>query len=323
MQAQRLAEVKARSAHAKKASGKGHHIRVSPQHRTPATFGDWVSGLRARTLPLAIAPVALGAGIAYMLKSFDLTLSLLALVVALALQIGVNFANDYSDGIRGTDAHRVGPQRLTASGKAKPKTVLTVALCWFAIAAIAGLVIVIITGHWWMLAVGAVALLAAWFYTGGKRPYGYAGLGELMVFIFFGLVATIGTVYIQSTVIPQEAWLGAVSIGLLAVATLLANNIRDIQTDTVAGKRTLSVRIGDRASRILYVVCMLLPFVGTVILAFAYPLAYIVFFVLLLVLPACLIMLTAKTPKELILVLKLTTLSSLAFGVAMGAAIAF
>ncbi|GAA3599501.1 1,4-dihydroxy-2-naphthoate polyprenyltransferase [Klugiella xanthotipulae] len=311
---------------AKRSSGAGRSGNPAKKDRvrvTPATFGDWMSGLRVRTLPLAIAPVILGAGIAQMLREFDLTLSILALIVALALQVGVNFANDYSDGIRGTDEFRVGPQRLTASGKARPRTVLIVALSWFGVAAVAGLVIVILSERWWLLAVGVVALLAAWFYTGGKKPYGYAGLGELMVFIFFGLVATVGTVYIQSDVIPQEAWLAGAAIGFLAVATLLANNIRDIPTDRLAGKHTLSVRIGDLASRVLYCIFMLLPFVCAIVFALFYPITVFVFFVLLAALPACAIMLLAKTPQELILVLKLTTLTALLYAIAQGAAIAF
>ncbi len=314
----------ASSAKKNKSKGRsGNPARKDIPVVKPATARDWISGLRVRTLPLAIAPVVLGAGIAEMLKKFDLTLSILALVVALALQIGVNFANDYSDGIRGTDEFRVGPQRLVASGKASPKAVLIVALSWFGVAAIAGLVIVILSGLWWLLALGAVALVAAWFYTGGKRPYGYSGLGELMVFIFFGLVATVGTVYIQSPDIPQDAWVAGAGIGFLAVATLLANNTRDIPTDTLAGKKTLSVRIGDRASRVLYCVFILLAFVVAGFFALFYPRTLFVFFILLIAVPACLIMLLAKTPKELILVLKLTTLVALLYGIALGYAIAF
>ncbi|WGD38581.1 1,4-dihydroxy-2-naphthoate polyprenyltransferase [Lysinibacter sp. HNR] len=289
----------------------------------PATPRDWISGMRVRTLPLAVAPVLLGAGFAQLLRAFDLTLSLLALAVAVFLQIGVNFANDYSDGVRGTDAFRVGPQRLVASGKASPRSVLRVALASFALAALAGLVIVILSGLWWLLAVGALALVAAWFYTGGKKPYGYMGLGEVMVFIFFGPVATVGTVYIQTPNVSQDAWVASVAIGFLAVATLIANNTRDIPTDKLAGKKTLSVRIGDRASRVLYCVFTLLPFAIAGVFVLFYPLTLFVFFVLLLAVPACIIMLTAKTPRELILVLKLTTFTSLLYAGLLAVAVAF
>lgn len=157
----------------------------------------WIEGARLRTLPLAVAPVAIGAGAAASIQSFDATLSLLALAVALFLQIGVNYANDYSDGIRGTDAKRVGPLRLTGSNSVKPAAVKRAAFAFFFLAAVAGLAIVLITQIWWLLAIGVAAIIAAWFYTGGKSPYGYAALGELAVFIFFGLVATVGTAYIQ------------------------------------------------------------------------------------------------------------------------------
>jgi 1,4-dihydroxy-2-naphthoate polyprenyltransferase len=169
--------------------------------RGPATAADWIAGARLRTLPLAIAPVALGTGagiVAIPDGPWHPARALLALVVALALQIAVNYANDYSDGVRGTDDHRVGPARLTGSGAAKPKHVLAVALSFFALAAMAGLALTVVTGQWWMLAVGAVAIVAAWFYTGGKHPYGYYGLGELVVFVFFGIVATAGSAYVQA-----------------------------------------------------------------------------------------------------------------------------
>jgi len=287
------------------------------------TWRNWVGGARLRTLPLAIAPVAAGAGVAHMVHGFSLTLSLLALAVAVLLQIGVNYANDYSDGVRGTDAFRVGPARLTGSGLVDPKRVLATALAFFALAAVAGLVAVVLSGRWWFLALGVLAILAAWFYTGGKRPYGYAGLGEVMVFLFFGLVATVGTVYLQTEVQTQEAWYAGAGVGLFAVAVLVVNNLRDIPTDRLAGKRTLSVRIGDRASRALYVACVVLPFAVPAIFGFVNPGMLLVWFVLLLVLPCVLIVLTAKTPRELILVLQLTSLAALAYGVLLGVAFAF
>lgn len=296
---------------------------IAAGERGQITARDWVSGARLRTLPLAIAPVAAGAGIAHMLQGFSLTLTLLALAVALFLQIGVNYANDYSDGVRGTDEYRVGPARLTGSGLVNPKHVLTVALVFFALAAAAGLVAVILSERWWFIAVGAVAIVAAWFYTGGKRPYGYAGLGEVVVFIFFGLVATAGTVYLQTDVMNQEMWIAGAGVGFFAVAVLVVNNIRDIPTDRLAGKRTLAVRMGDRASRILFVVCVLLPFAVPALYAAVQPGMILVWFVLVAALPAMIITLTAKTARELIIVLQLTSLSALAYGVLLGVAFAF
>jgi 1,4-dihydroxy-2-naphthoate octaprenyltransferase len=289
-----------------------------------ATASDWIAGARIRTLPLSIAPVILGTAAAHVdLAPWHWVWALLALVVAVALQIGVNYANDYSDGVRGTDAYRVGPSRLTGSGAAKPRTVLTVALIFFAIAAIAGVVIVVRTGQWWLLAVGAVCILAAYFYTGGKRPYGYYGLGELFVFVFFGLVATAGTTYIQLGTVNLESWLAGVSIGLIACAVLMVNNIRDLPQDKVAGKRTLAVLVGDRAARILFTVFVLLPFVILVFFILFYANAYFTLFLLLIALPVALITLTATTPKELILSLKLTSLLGLLFAISLGWALAF
>lgn len=289
----------------------------------PVTWRDWLSGARLRTLPLAIAPVAAGAGIAYMLQGFSLTLTLLALAVALLLQIGVNYANDYSDGIRGTDAHRVGPARLTGSGRVKPRRVLTTALVFFGLAAVAGILAVVISERWWFLLLGAVAIVAAWFYTGGKRPYGYAGLGELVVFVFFGLVATVGTVWLQTDLANQEMWFAGAGVGLFAVAVLVVNNLRDIPTDRAAGKRTLAVRIGERWTRVLYVVCVVLPFGVPLLYGAVYSGMVLVWFVLAAVIPSVIITLTARTAKELILVLQLTSFGALAYGVLLGIAFAF
>jgi 1,4-dihydroxy-2-naphthoate polyprenyltransferase len=294
-----------------------------PQPPRKATPADWIAGARLRTLPLALAPVALGTGAAFVAKGYNLPLALLCLAVALLLQIAVNYANDYSDGVRGTDAHRVGPARLTGSGAAKPRTVLTVALVFFTLAAIAGLAVVALSGHWWLLAVGAVAIAAAWFYTGGKKPYGYTGLGELVAFVFFGVVATAGTMFVQVDTVSIEGWLAGVAAGSLAAAVLLVNNIRDREQDASAGKRTLSVRIGDRPSRVLFAVLVLVPFAILVFFALFYPLAYLVYFTLLAALPAILITLTGRTPGELILALQLTTLTALLFGLGLAAALAF
>lgn len=291
----------------------------------PATARDWISGARLRTLPLAIAPVALGTGagvIALVDTPWHPARALLALVVALALQIGVNYSNDYSDGVRGTDDHRVGPARLTASGAVNPKHVLAVALSFFALAALAGLALVVITQQWWLIAVGAAAIVAAWFYTGGKRPYGYAGLGELFVFVFFGIVATAGSAYVQALTVNLEAWLGGAGVGLLACAVLMANNLRDVEQDRVAGKRTLAVLVGPVVGRILFVVFTLVPFGIAVFFALFYPTAWLVLFALLAALPACVIVVAAKTARELIIALQLTSVTALLYGVGLGLAFA-
>ena len=286
-----------------------------------ATAADWISGARIRTLPLAFAPVAIGSGAAALTDQFKAPVALLCLVVALALQIGVNYSNDYSDGIRGTDDFRVGPARLTGSGAASPKKVLAVALSFFALSAVAGLVIVVLTGAWWMLAIGAVAIVAAWFYTGGRRPYGYAGLGEVMVFIFFGLVATLGTTYVQTGTFSQESLFGGVGIGLISCAVLVVNNIRDIATDTQAGKKTLAVRMGRTPSAVLFCILMLIPFGIIIYVGLFYTAALLTLFALLAALPACLITVMGKTPQEYILALKLSSLTGLLYG--LGLAFAF
>lgn len=292
--------------------------RKGPGKVKPATAADWVSAARLRTLPLAIAPVVLGTGAAIIASGpgvFHWVRALLALAVSLCLQIGVNYANDYSDGIRGTDAHRVGPARLTGGGAASPRAVLSVALTFFGLAALAGLALVILTQQWWLLLVGGAAIVAAWLYTGGRRPYGYYGLGELFVFVFFGLVATIGTTYVQVGTVNTESWLSGVAIGLMACAVLMVNNLRDIAPDKAAGKRTLAVLIGSVASRVVFCVFLLAPFAIGAFFAIFYPFASFTFFVLLLALPACLITVTAKTSRELILVLQLTSMSALAYGI--------
>ena len=279
----------------------------------------WVEGARLRTLPLAIAPVAIGAGAADSVQAFDLTLSLLALAVALFLQIGVNYANDYSDGIRGTDDYRVGPLRLTGSKSVRPEAVKLAAFAFFGLAAASGLAIVLITGMFWLIAVGLVAIVAAWFYTGGKNPYGYAGLGELAVFVFFGLVATIGTTFVQAGFIEFNAVLGGIASGLFASAVLMVNNIRDIETDKLASKKTLAVMLGKKAATGLFLVMIWSPFVILSFFSLLYPATLMAFASLLMVAPATLIVLTAKSAKELILVLKLTSFAALAYALALAA----
>jgi 1,4-dihydroxy-2-naphthoate octaprenyltransferase len=216
---------------------------------------QWVQGARPRTLPAALSPVLVGTGVAIGADAFRPVRAALALVVALALQVGVNYANDYSDGIRGTDAARVGPLRLVGSGITRPREVRRAAFAAFTLAAVAGLILAALTS-WALVLVGAAAIVAAWTYTGGPRPYGYAGFGEVFVFVFFGLVAVVGTTYVQTERIDAVAVAGGVASGLLACALLLTNNLRDLPTDRAAGKRTLSVRIGDRPSRGLYVGCL-------------------------------------------------------------------
>ncbi len=232
---------------------------------------EWLAGTRPRTLPAAVVPVLIGSGVALGYGRFSWWRAVLALVVALALQVGVNFANDYSDGIRGSDERRVGPVRLVAAGLAPPRQVLFAAFGCFVVAGVAGLALAAVTS-WWLLAVGAACIAAAWFYTGGPKPYGYSGLGEVFVFLCFGVVAVAGTAYVQMKAL---SWLGlaaAVPAGLLACALLMVNNLRDIGTDTVAGKRTLAVMLGDARSRAGYVLTLLVPFGVAALLAFFRPL---------------------------------------------------
>ncbi len=237
---------------------------MSSSPQTSAGLSAWIGAARPRTLPAAVAPVLVGSGAAEQLGSFRLGPALLCLLVSLALQVGVNFANDYSDGIRGTDAVRVGPTRLTAGGVVSPRAVKLIAFAFFGLAGLAGLALAALS-TWWLLPVGAAAILAAWFYTGGPRPYGYAGFGEVFVFVFFGLVAVLGTTYVQAERLSWPAVGGAVGIGMLACALLVANNLRDIPTDTVVGKRTLAVLLGDRRTRQLYAVLLALAFVAPLV----------------------------------------------------------
>jgi 1,4-dihydroxy-2-naphthoate polyprenyltransferase len=240
----------------------------SPGSTTGPTAAHWLAGARPRTLPAAISPVLAGTGVAAYADGLVWWKALLALVVALALQVGVNYANDYSDGIRGTDADRIGPMRLVGSGTASAGSVRRAALLAFGVAAVAGLVLAATTA-WWLVVVGALCVLAAWFYTGGSKPYGYLGLGEVMVFVFFGLVAVVGTAYVQTRAWQAGAVYAAVGIGAIACAILVANNLRDIPTDRGSGKLTLAVRLGDGRTRILYVLLMLLALFAVVGVALA------------------------------------------------------
>ena len=239
--------------------------------KNDGTFGRWIAGARPRTLPAAIVPVLVGTACAVRDNGewnhgIIVWRAIAALIVSLAIQVGTNYANDYSDGVRGTDAVRVGPVRLVATGLASASAVKRAAFASFAVAAIAGLALAAVAG-WWLIAVGAAAFLAGWFYTGGSRPYGYAGFGEAFVFVFFGLVATVGTTYVQLEKITGLSIAAAVPVGLIATALLVTNNLRDIPTDRAAGKRTLAVRIGDRATRLVYVVIVAAVFAMVVSIA--------------------------------------------------------
>lgn len=230
-------------------------------------------GARPRTLPASVAPVVMGTAAGYSAAgSIVWWRAGAAMIVALALQVGVNYSNDYHDGVRGTDAGRVGPVRLVASGAASPAAVKRAAFLAFGVAAVAGLVLSLAVNPW-LLLVGAAAIAAAWFYTGGEHPYGYSGFGEVMVLVFFGFVATLGSAYVQAESLPAVAWWGSVVVGLPAVAILLANNVRDIPTDEAAGKHTLAVRIGATRARVLFVACIVGAFAAVVPIALEYPMA--------------------------------------------------
>lgn len=287
-----------------------------------ATASEWLAGARPRTLPAAVAPVLVGTGAAAQGDGAHLGRALLAAGVALALQVAVNYANDYSDGVRGTDVDRVGPMRLTASGAAEPRAVRTAAFAAFGVAAVLGLALTALSGSWWLLAVGAACIAGAWGYTGGRRPYGYLGLGEVGVFVFFGLVAVLGTTWTQLGAITWPAVVGAVAVGLLACALLMVNNLRDIPTDALAGKRTLAVRLGDHRARRAYVVMVVLPVLLGAACAFAAPWSLVV---LLLLGPAILLsvaVLAGARGIALVPVLGGTGLLELGFGVLLGLGLA-
>ncbi|MCC9195605.1 1,4-dihydroxy-2-naphthoate polyprenyltransferase [Arthrobacter sp. zg-Y820] len=278
-----------------------------------ATAAQWLEGARPRTLPMAVAPVIIGTAAAYDLGSFKPLHAVLAALVAMLLQVGVNYANDYSDGIRGTDDNRVGPLRLTGSGAAPAKQVKYAAFACFGVAMVAGLALIILSSTWFLILVGVGCVAAAWGYTGGRNPYGYMGLGDIFVFVFFGLVATLGTTYTQAGQVSVPALIGAVGTGLIAMALLMANNVRDIPTDREAGKRTLAVRLGDEAARISYVMMLALAILLPLFLAADYPWVLLV----LLLIPACLmpswLMLKGKKRRSLIPVLQQTGLINLGF----------
>ncbi|MCF6745613.1 1,4-dihydroxy-2-naphthoate polyprenyltransferase [Blastococcus sp. KM273128] len=286
-----------------------------------ATPAQWLAGARPRTLPAAVAPVLVGTGAAVALDGFRLGPALLALVVALALQVGVNYANDHSDGKRGTDTDRVGPMRLVGSGAASARQVLVAALLAFAVAGVAGLALAALSS-WWLVVVGAVCIAAAWTYTGGPLPYGYRALGEVFVFAFFGPVAVVGTTYVQTRTLPGLAFAVSVPVGLLIVAILVANNLRDIEGDARVGKRTLAVLLGDRGTRLLYAALLAVPFAVVVGVGVTRPWALLALAAAPLALgPARTVLAGARGPA-LIAVLASTGLLTLATGVLLAAGLA-
>jgi 1,4-dihydroxy-2-naphthoate octaprenyltransferase len=283
--------------------------------RPQPSWSVWAAGARPRTLPAAVVPVAVGAGVAVGVDGVDVVWwrVALALAVSLLLQVGVNYANDYSDGVRGTDDVRVGPMRLVASGAASASAVKRAALLCLGLAAVAGLVLAIAT-TWWLLVVGAAALVAAWGYTGGPKPYGYLGLGEVFVFTFFGLVATVGSTFVAIEDVPWVAWPAAVGVGCLACALLVVNNLRDIPTDTLAGKRTLAVRLGDAATRRFYVALIALAAACALVCAVDRPVAAVGVLMVALAVAPMRSVLGGASGRDLISVLGATGKVQLAYG---------
>jgi 1,4-dihydroxy-2-naphthoate octaprenyltransferase len=274
----------------------------------PGVVKRWVLAARTRTLPAALVPVFVGASLVRP-ASIEWLNSALCVVIALALQIGTNYANDYSDGVRGTDQVRVGPFRLTASKLVSPKMVKYAAWSFFLFACIAGLWLASRT-TWWLVAIGASAVLAGWFYTGGPRPYGYYGFGELFVMIYFGFVACVGTTYVQHHTIPSSSWWFGLATGAMACALLEANNLRDVEGDRTSGKKTLAARLGRRRGSWLYVACVSAVVVGTVFGGEA----VIGLVALLLYVPALRMTFSPRSGRELLALLQASARSQLALG---------
>ncbi len=284
-----------------------------------ATAAQWLEGARPRTLPMAIAPVIIGSAAAYSMDAFKPLNALLAAAVAVLLQIGVNYANDYSDGVRGTDENRVGPLRLTGSGAARAHSVKYAAFACFLLAMAAGIYLLYLSQAWFLILVGIGCIAAAWGYTGGKNPYGYMGLGDIFVFVFFGLVATLGTTYTQAGAVNAPAIVGAISTGIFAMALLMANNVRDIPTDREHGKLTLAVRLGEDMARVSYVMMLALALLLPVFLVYDYPWVLLVLVLIPLTLMPSWLMLKGKKRKSLIPVLKQTGILNLLFSVLFAA----
>jgi 1,4-dihydroxy-2-naphthoate octaprenyltransferase len=278
----------------------------------------WIAGARLPTLPAAIVPVLVGTAAAGM--PYHLDRALLAAVVALALQVGVNFANDYSDGIRGTDKNRTGPVRLVASGLATPAAVLRAAIIAFAIAAVAGIVLSLQVDAW-LIAVGFSAIAAAWFYTGGPKPYGYNGLGEVFVFIFFGLVGTLGSTYVQHASFTLVSSLASLAVGSLTTALLVVNNLRDIPGDAATGKRTLAVKIGDVATRRLYLALLAAAALATLAVVVLRPWALVAFIAAAVAIRPVQLIRSGATGRALVPVLVDTGRLELVFGVLFAASV--
>jgi 1,4-dihydroxy-2-naphthoate octaprenyltransferase len=236
-----------------------------------AELNDWVAGARPQTLWTSVSPVAVGSASAAAVGGFDLQAAIVALGVAVSLQIASNYTNDYADGVRGTDANRLGPERLVASGRATPTEVKRATYVAFGIAAILGLYLTLISAQLWLIPVGAIAIVAAWMYTASSRPYGYAGWGELSVFVFFGPVAVLGTMLTQADQVTWWAATAACGVGLWACALLLINNIRDLEGDELVGKRTLAVRLGDFRARQAFSALVMLPVLFAIVTGFAQP----------------------------------------------------
>ena len=287
-----------------------------------ATLSQWIAGARPRTLPAAIAPVVVGTAAAVPLDRVDLGLALLAVLVSLGLQVGVNYANDYSDGIRGTDSDRVGPIRLVGQHKAAPENVKLMAFAFFGAAALVGLALVAISEAWIMVPLGALAVLAAWKYTGGDNPYGYRGLGELYVFVFFGLMATLGTLYTQAKELTSVGVYGAVGVGAIASAILVANNLRDIPTDRESGKLTLAVRLGDRGTRILYVALVVVAVLMVLAISTQQVFALIALLSLAVIAKPLKALLSGATGRDLVPVLASTGIFEIVYAVLLAAGIA-
>jgi 1,4-dihydroxy-2-naphthoate octaprenyltransferase len=288
-----------------------------------ATASQWIGGSRPRTLPAAFAPVIVGTGLAVSAKSFNGWAALLALIVAVALQVGVNYSNDYSDGIRGTDEARVGPVRLVGQGLAPAGEVKRAAFLSFAVAMLAGLGLVLLTQKWWLLLVGLACVAAAWLYTGGKHPYGYLGLGEIFVFVFFGLVPVVGTFYVQALTVTTSSVIAACGVGFLACAILVTNNLRDIPGDTVSGKRTLAVRLGEARTRALYLALVIGAAICVIVLAVTYSKSAVLALAsfALAVTPVRIVMSGARG-RDLIAALKGTGTLLLVYGIVLGIGLA-
>jgi 1,4-dihydroxy-2-naphthoate octaprenyltransferase len=288
-----------------------------------ATASQWIGGSRPRTLPAAFAPVIVGTGLAVSAKSFNGWAALLALIVAVALQVGVNYSNDYSDGIRGTDEARVGPVRLVGQGLAPAGEVKRAAFLSFAVAMLAGLGLVLLTQKWWLLLVGLACVAAAWLYTGGKHPYGYLGLGETFVFVFFGLVPVVGTFYVQALTVTTSSVIAACGVGFLSCAILVTNNLRDIPGDTVSGKRTLAVRLGEARTRALYLALVIGAAICVIVLTVTYSKSAVLALAsfALAVTPVRIVMSGARG-RDLIAALKGTGTLVLVYGIVLGLGLA-